>query len=101
VTVLRFGQLTIRGSNPGRNKKDFSHFQGIQTVLGPNQAHIEWVPVVFPQEYGSRGVKLTTRRHVILRLRCAFKVTFGSVDIVASASQIRAVAMLLLVIARY
>lgn len=79
---------------------DFSHFQGIQTVLGPNQAHIEWVSVVFPQDYSSRGVKLTTRRHVILRLRCAFKGTFRSVDIVAPASRIRVAAMLLLVIAR-
>jgi hypothetical protein len=81
--------------------KDFSHFQGIQTVLGPTQAHIEWVPLVFPHEYGSRGEKLATFRHVILRLRCAFKWTFRSVDIVAPESQIRAAAMLLLVIAIY
>jgi len=57
--------------------------------------------VVFPQEYSSRGVKLTTRCHVILRLRCAYKGTFESVDIFAPASQIRAAAMLLLVIARF
>ena len=49
-----------------RAVKDFPRFQIIQAVLRPTQAHIERVPVVLPQEYSSRSVKMITRRHVIL-----------------------------------
>jgi hypothetical protein len=71
--------LTVRGSNPGRGKDASSRTS--RPVLGPTYSHIKWVQVPFPD---IRGVKLTARVHLVLRLRmsgdipplllCAFMV---------------------------
>ena len=58
------GRLRNRGSIRGRVKRYFLLFATSRPSLGSTESHIHWVPAA-----GSPGLKLTTRLHLVPRLK--------------------------------